>query len=48
MNLSSEIDLMASFAKMLNEKLPKNEFTDSRDYFNTLIGKRNYKQGLYH
>jgi arylsulfatase A-like enzyme len=31
---------MASFAKMLGEKLPENEFTDSRDYFNTLIGKQ--------
>ena len=39
--LFSQIDLMASFAKMLNEKLPENEFTDSRDYFNTLIGKQN-------
>ena len=37
----TQIDLMASFAKMLNEKLPKNEFTDSRDYFNTLTGKEN-------
>ncbi len=39
--LVTQIDLMASFAKMLNEKLPENEFTDSRDYFNTLIGKEN-------
>ena len=39
--LISQIDLMASFAKMLKEKLPDNEFTDSRDYFNTLIGKQN-------
>ena len=35
----TQIDLMASFAKMLHEKLPENEFTDSRDYFNALIGK---------
>ncbi|MEP7251199.1 MAG: sulfatase-like hydrolase/transferase [Ginsengibacter sp.] len=39
--LFTQIDLMASFAKMLDEKLPENEFTDSRDYFNTLIGKEN-------
>ncbi len=37
--LFSQIDLMASFAKMLNQKLPANEFTDSRNYFNTLAGK---------
>jgi arylsulfatase A-like enzyme len=35
----SQIDLMASFAAMLHEKLPPDEFTDSRDYFSTLIGK---------
>ncbi|HET7117479.1 MAG TPA: sulfatase-like hydrolase/transferase [Hanamia sp.] len=35
----TQIDLMASFAKMLNEKLPENEFTDSRDYFSTLTGE---------
>ncbi len=39
--LFTQIDLMASFAKMLDEKLPVNEFTDSRDYFNTLIGTEN-------
>ncbi|MEO9020695.1 MAG: arylsulfatase [Ginsengibacter sp.] len=39
--LFTQIDLMASFAKMFNEKLPENEFTDSRDYFSTLIGKEN-------
>jgi len=39
--LFTQIDLMASFAKMLNEKLPENEFTDSRDYFSTLTGKEN-------
>jgi len=39
--LFSQIDLVASFVKMLKEKLPDNEFTDSRDYFNTLIGKQN-------
>jgi arylsulfatase A-like enzyme len=37
----TQIDLMASFAKMLDKKLPENEFTDSRDYFNTLTGKQN-------
>lgn len=35
----SQIDLMASFAAMLHEQLPKDEFTDSRDYFPTLTGK---------
>ncbi len=44
--LFTQVDLMASFAKMLHEKLPPNEFTDSRDYFTTMIGKsdrdRNY------
>lgn len=39
--LFSQIDLMASFAKMLNQKLPPGEFTDSRDYFTTLIGQQN-------
>ena len=39
--LFSQIDLMASFAKMLNRKLPEEEFTDSRDYFNTLTGREN-------
>ena len=39
--LFTQIDLMASFAKMLNEKLPGNEFTDSRDYFSTLTGQEN-------
>ncbi|MEO8413637.1 MAG: arylsulfatase [Ginsengibacter sp.] len=39
--LVTQIDLMASFASMLHEKLPANEFTDSRDYFTTLTGKRN-------
>jgi arylsulfatase A-like enzyme len=37
--LFSQVDLMASFARMLGEKLPEKEFTDSRDYFNTLTGK---------
>ena len=39
--LFSQMDLMASFAKMLDRKLPAGEFTDSRDYFITLIGKQN-------
>ena len=39
--LFSQIDLMASFAEMLHEKLPTNEFTDSKNYFSTLIGKTN-------
>jgi arylsulfatase A len=39
--LFTQIDLMASFAKMLNENLPENEFTDSRDYFYTLTGQEN-------
>jgi arylsulfatase A len=39
--LFTQIDLMASFAKMLDEKLPENEFTDSRDYFSTLTGRQN-------
>jgi arylsulfatase A-like enzyme len=37
----TQIDLMASFASMLHEKLPAKEFTDSRDYFTTLTGTRN-------
>lgn len=37
--LFSQVDLMASFAKMLNEPLSKAEFTDSRDYLATLLGK---------
>ena len=37
----TQIDLMASFASMLHEKLPVGEFTDSRDYFTTLTGTRN-------
>lgn len=32
---------MASFTGMLKEKLPPNEFTDSRGYFTTLVGKEN-------
>lgn len=40
-SLFSQVDLMASFAGMLKEKLPQNEFTDSRDYFSTLTGKEN-------
>lgn len=39
--LFSQIDLMTSFAKMLNQKLPDGEFTDSQDYFTTLIGEQN-------
>ncbi|MFT4205110.1 MAG: arylsulfatase [Chitinophagaceae bacterium] len=37
--LFSQIDLMASFAKMLNVPLSEKEFTDSKDYFSTMIGK---------
>jgi arylsulfatase A len=37
--LFSQIDLMASFADMLQVKLPSGEFTDSRNYFSTLTGK---------
>lgn len=37
--LFSQIDLLASFAKMLNVHLPAKEFTDSKDYFNTMIGE---------
>jgi arylsulfatase A-like enzyme len=39
--LFSQVDLMASFAGMLKEKLPSKEFTDSRNYFTTLTGKEN-------
>jgi arylsulfatase A-like enzyme len=39
--LFSQIDLMASFADMLQVKLPPDEFTDSRNYFSTLTGKNN-------
>ena len=44
--LFTQIDLMASFAKMLNEKLPGNEFTDSRDYFSTLTGQENISRNF--
>ncbi|SDC06921.1 sulfatase-like hydrolase/transferase [Niabella drilacis] len=37
--LVSQVDLMASFAAMLNVKLPAGEFTDSRNYFSTLTGR---------
>ena len=37
--LFSQIDLMASFANMLQVKLPPGEFTDSRNYFSTLTGR---------
>ena len=37
--LFSQIDLMASFAAMLNVTLPAGEFTDSRNYISTLIGR---------
>lgn len=36
--LFSQMDLMASFAHILGEPLPKGEFTDSRDYSSTLLG----------
>lgn len=39
--LFSQVDLLASFADMLGVSLPPKEFTDSRNYFNTLIGKEN-------
>jgi arylsulfatase A len=37
--LFTQVDLMASFADMFGQKLPANEFTDSRNYLTTLIGK---------
>jgi len=40
-SLFTQVDLMACFAGMLKEKLPPNEFTDSRNYFTTLTGKEN-------
>jgi arylsulfatase A len=42
----SQIDLMASFAKMLNEKLQDTEFTDSRDHFSTLTGQENISRNF--
>jgi len=36
--LFSQMDLMASFAAMLDEHLPADEFTDSQNYLNTLLG----------
>lgn len=36
--LFTQLDLMESFANMLRIPLPKNEFTDSKNYFETLIG----------
>lgn len=44
--LFTQIDLMASFAKMLNVNLPENEFTDSRDYFSTLTGQENISRNF--
>lgn len=37
--LVCQVDLMASFAALLDIKLPANEFTDSRNYLSTLLGK---------
>jgi len=37
---------MASFAKMLNEKLQDTEFTDSRDHFSTLTGQENISRNF--
>ncbi|MEO6813549.1 MAG: arylsulfatase [Ginsengibacter sp.] len=37
--LFTQVDLMASFAEMFEQKLPANEFTDSRNYLTTMIGK---------
>ncbi|MBZ4187792.1 sulfatase family protein [Niabella beijingensis] len=37
--LVSQVDLMASFASLLQVKLPDGEFTDSRDYLSTFLGK---------
>ncbi|MEP6627372.1 MAG: arylsulfatase [Ginsengibacter sp.] len=37
--LFTQVDLMASFAGMFGQKLPANEFTDSRNYLTTMIGK---------
>lgn len=38
--LFSQIDLMASFANLIYEKLPSDEFTDSKNYLSTLLGKK--------
>lgn len=35
----SHIDLLASFADMLGEKIPENQATDSRNYWDTFMGK---------
>ncbi|SDZ95363.1 Arylsulfatase A [Arachidicoccus rhizosphaerae] len=37
--LFSQMDLMASFASLLGEKLPASEFTDSKNNLETLLGK---------
>lgn len=37
--LFSQMDLMASFAALLGQKLPTDQFTDSKDYLGTLLGK---------
>lgn len=37
--LVSQVDLLASFAGFLNIELPENAAPDSRDYWNTFIGK---------
>lgn len=36
--LFSQVDLLASFASFLNQPMPEDEFTDSRDYLPTLLG----------
>ncbi|MEE9361712.1 MAG: sulfatase-like hydrolase/transferase [Cellulophaga sp.] len=37
--LVSQVDLLASFATLLNMEIPENAAQDSRDYWNTFIGK---------
>ena len=37
--LISQIDLLRSFSKMLNSKIPENEAKDSEDILNALLGK---------
>jgi arylsulfatase A-like enzyme len=39
--LVSQVDLLASFAGFLNIKIPANTAIDSRNYWNTFIGKDN-------
>ena len=44
--LVSQVDLLASFASFLNIEIPENTVMDSRNYWNTLIGKDDSGAGI--